>query len=286
MKRTIFWTITLTIGVLAIAFFLFGPRFTASPARLVRLRSWFANPSAYPEWSITAGERCGDAVMLLPTSGYIGFGWNDSFRPGHHHSGLDIFGPDGENNVTPIVAAYDGYLTREVSWKSTIIIRHPDFPNNTQLGVAPGEQFWTYYTHMASADGTESYVADAFRPGTYEVFVEAGTLLGRQGNWSGSRLGYTGRHLHFSIVRTRAEGGYADERVIENTFDPIPLLGLTRAPNGILHCAAGSRNIQRHFFDSVSVYIHRTAARTNSSLLEPAFPGDSLGHGKGRFFFV
>ncbi|MEZ4657124.1 MAG: M23 family metallopeptidase [Caldilineaceae bacterium] len=253
-KRIIGGVLILFVGGLAVAFYLFGPRFTASPQQLGRLRSWFADPAAHADWAISVGERCGDAVMLLPTNGYIGFGWNDSFRPGHHHSGLDIFGPDGENNVTPIVAAYDGYVTREADWKSTVIIRHPDFPGGADLGAAPGAQIWTYYTHMASADGVVSYVADEFPPGTYDVFVKAGTLLGRQGNWSGSRFGFTGRHLHFSIVKSTAEGGYLDERVLENTFDPLPFLGLTRTKDGILKCLTPAAKIGRYFFAFLSVY--------------------------------
>ena len=35
-----------------------------------------------------------------------------------------------------------------------MIIRHPDFP-----AVVPGEQIWTFYTHMASADGAEFHRA-------------------------------------------------------------------------------------------------------------------------------
>ena len=150
---------------------------TDSP-QVQRLLTWFANPTAHTDWSIAVGQRCGDAPMILPTNGYIGFGWDDSFRPGHRHSGLDIFGPDNENGVTPIVAAYDGYLTREAGWKSTVILRHPNFPAVPAAGISTGEQIWTYYTHMASRDGEESYVASEFPPGTYERFVEAGTLLG------------------------------------------------------------------------------------------------------------
>ena len=207
-------------------------------AQVTRLRSWFDDPAAHADWSIAVGERCGDALMLLPTNGYIGFGWDDSFRPGHHHSGLDIFGPDHENGVTPIVAAYDGYLTREADWKSTVILRHPDFPAVPAAGIAAGEQIWTYYTHMAARDGSASYVAPDFPPGTYEHFVEAGTLLGYQGNWGGSPWQLTGRHLHFSVVKSAADGRYLDERELANTYNPRFLLGLTPQRDGILTCAA------------------------------------------------
>ncbi|MBX3011432.1 MAG: hypothetical protein KF832_07980 [Caldilineaceae bacterium] len=122
----------------------------AATPQLLRLRAWFAAPAAHPAWTVYHGERCGAALMLIPTTGYIGFGWDDSFRPGHRHSGLDIFSPDGATNVTPIMAAYDGYLTRAAGWKSTVILRHPDFPALPAAGLAAGSQIWTYYTHMAS----------------------------------------------------------------------------------------------------------------------------------------
>jgi len=208
--------------------------------QLLRLRQWLDRPQAHPDWAIAEGTRCGDALMLLPTTGYVGFGWDDSFRPGHRHSGLDIFGPDATNNVTPVVAAYDGYLTREADWKSTVILRHPDFPAVPTAGIAAGSEIWTYYTHMASRDGTESYVAPAFPPGTHERFVKAGTLLGRQGNWGGSVWQLTGRHLHFSVVKHKPAGGYADEREITNTYDPLPLLGLQKDRDGFIRCAAAA----------------------------------------------
>lgn len=227
---------SLLVGLALLLLLLWQLRQPAASMPLLRLRQWLNNPQDYPAWSIPGGVRCGDAPMLLPTNGYVGFGWDDSFRPGHRHSGLDIFGPDPENNLTPIVAAYDGYLTREADWKSTVIIRHPAFPAVPAAGIAAGTEIWTYYTHMASRDGTESYVVPAFPPGTHEQFVKAGTLLGRQGNWGGSLWQLTGRHLHFSAVKTKPGGGYADEREITNTYDPLPLLGLAKASDGLIRC--------------------------------------------------
>lgn len=209
----------------------------AATPQLLRLRAWFNDPAAHAHWAVNAGERCGDAVMLIPTNGYVGFGWDDSFRPGHRHSGLDIFSPDGAVNITPVLAAYDGYLTREAEWKSTIILRHPAFPAVPAAGLDEGEQIWTYYTHMASRDGSQSFVAATFPPGTHDVFVKAGTLLGYQGNWAGSQWQFTGLHLHFSVVKSTADGSYADERDITNTYDPIPFLGLTRSEEGGWVCA-------------------------------------------------
>jgi peptidoglycan LD-endopeptidase LytH len=221
---------------LILTFLLFRYWRPAATSQLLRLRAWLADPAGHANWAIQAGARCGDALMIIPTNGYIGFGWDDSFRPGHRHSGLDIFSPDGATNVTPVLAAYDGYLTRAADWKSTVILRHPAFPAITALGIAEGEQIWTYYTHMASHDGRQSFVAPAFPPGAQEIFVKAGTLLGYQGNWAGSRWQFTGLHLHFSVVKSKPDGSYRDERAITNTYNPLPLLGLTRTAEEIWVC--------------------------------------------------
>jgi hypothetical protein len=58
------------------------------------------------------------------------------------------------------------------------------------------------------------------------VFVEAGTPLGFQGNYSGDSLNPVGVHLHFSIVLDDGQGWFRNELQIENTIDPSPYLGL------------------------------------------------------------
>jgi peptidoglycan LD-endopeptidase LytH len=191
-----------------------------SAGRLTRLRRYWADPVGHAAWAIRAGSRCGDAPFLMPTDGLIGFLWDDSFYPGHRHQGLDIFGPTGPDGLgqTPVVAAYDGYLTRLPEWKSAVILRVPDDP------LMPGRQIWLYYAHMADANGT-SYIVDAFPPGTTEAFVAAGTLLGYQGNYSADPDNPTGMHLHFSIVEDDGQGRFRNELQIENTLDPSPYLG-------------------------------------------------------------
>jgi murein DD-endopeptidase MepM/ murein hydrolase activator NlpD len=190
----------------------------ANATRSARVIAWLRNPSSHPEWSVQAGERCGDAPFLIPTNGFIGYFWGDSFRIGHRHQGLDIFGGT-DVNLTPVVAAYDGYLTRLPEWKSSVIIRIPDDP------LQPGRQIWTYYTHMASPDG-ESFVLPDFPAGVQEVFVKAGTLLGYQGNYSGTPGNPVGVHLHFSIVEDDGQGSFRNELEFDNTLDPSPYLGL------------------------------------------------------------
>jgi murein DD-endopeptidase MepM/ murein hydrolase activator NlpD len=182
-----------------------------------RVWLYLQNPAAFPHWRVKMGERCGEAPFLIPSEGYIGFLWGDSFRPAHRHQGIDLFAGT-EPGVTEVRVAYPGYLTRLAEWKSSLIIRIPHDP------LQPDRQIWTYYTHLASAEGT-SYIAADFPPGSHEVYVEAGTLLGYQGNYSGDPANPVGVHLHFSIVKDR-QGKFLNELDIENTIDPSPYFGL------------------------------------------------------------
>jgi peptidoglycan LD-endopeptidase LytH len=209
--------IALGVGiVLLFGYYLIRSAFR--PARYVRVVEWIRNADSHPDWAVTAKDRCSDAHFIFPTDGYIGFIWDDSFRPGHRHAGLDIFGGK-EPGITPIYAAYDGYLTRKADWKSSVIIRIPSDPLN------PGTQIWTYYTHMADPEGN-AFIDDAFPPGSEEIFVPAGTLLGYQGNYSGNPDNPTGIHLHFSIVKDDGAGGFLNELEIKNTLDPSEYFNL------------------------------------------------------------
>ena len=186
--------------------------------RTQRLMTWLNEPQAHSEWAVQANRRCGAAPFSLPTAGYIGYLWGDSFYAGHQHQGLDIFGGDAPG-LTPVYAAYPGYLTRQPDWKSSLIIRIPDDP------LKPGRQIWIYYTHMASPQG-DSFISTDFPPGVLEQPVEAGRLLGYQGNYSGDPGNPVGVHLHFSIVLDDGQGRYLNELQFQNTLDPSPYLGL------------------------------------------------------------
>lgn len=183
-----------------------------------RVVEFIRNPGAHPDWVMRAGTRCGAAPFRFPTDGYIGYLWDDSFNPGHRHQGIDIF-TGTDPGVTPVYAAYDGYLTRLPEWKSTVIIRIPSDP------LQPGRQIWTYYTHLADAAGNP-LIDSTFPPGTLEEPVAAGTRLGYQGNYSGTPGSPVGVHLHFSIVLTDENGSFRNELEIENTLDPTPYFGI------------------------------------------------------------
>ncbi len=190
----------------------------AGGGRRVQTFAWFRDNSLYPDKRMQAGDQCPGAPFVFPTDGIIGFIWGDSFRAGNRHQGLDIF-PGTRPGDTPVYAAYPGYLTRLADWKSSVIIRVPSDP------LQPERQIWTYYTHMADAQGN-SFIVNAFPPGTNEEYVETGTLLGYQGNFSGNPLDPTGNHLHFSIVEDDGQGSFKNELEIRNTIDPSPYFGM------------------------------------------------------------
>jgi murein DD-endopeptidase MepM/ murein hydrolase activator NlpD len=179
------------------------------------------SPAARAELVTVQRDRCETAPFILPSDGYIGLLYADPRGPystSRPHQGIDIFSPD-EPGVTPVYAAYDGYVTREDTWTSTLIQRVPDDPLN------PGQQIWLYYTHMADRDGND-FIEPAFARGVREVFVEQGTLLGYTGDYNGDSARTIWVHLHFSIVRDDGSGRYLNELAFENTLDPSPYLGL------------------------------------------------------------
>jgi hypothetical protein len=159
-------------------------------------------------------EACGDAPFILPADGFIGLLYADPRGPyslTNRHQGIDIFS-EGDVGETAVYAAYDGYVTRQSDWVSTLILRVPEDP------LAPDEQIWLYYTHMADKAG-DDFIEPAFDRGAREVFVKQGTLLGYTGNYSPRDVWV---HLHFSIVKDDGNGRYLNELDFNNTKDPSP----------------------------------------------------------------
>ena len=166
-------------------------------------------------------ESCPGAPFILPTDGFIGLLYDDPNGPyssAAPHQGIDIFS-NAPPGVTPVYAAYDGFIYRESGWRSALIQRVPEDP------LQPGRQIWLYYAHMADQDGN-SFIEAAFPPGTSELFVERGTLLGYTGDFNGDSLRDIWVHLHFSIVVDDGNGRYANELEFTNTLDPTFYLGL------------------------------------------------------------
>jgi hypothetical protein len=209
--------ISIIIVALATAGIYLYQTYRPTSVRAAQVFAWMKDPASRPDLVIAAGSRCGSAPFIFPTTGIAGFLWDDSFRPGHRHQGIDIFAGT-EVDVTRVVAAYPGYLTRLPEWKSSVIMRLPSDP------LQPGRQIWVYYTHMADQNGN-SFISSDFPPGTYEKQVDAGVLLGYQGNYSGDPNNPVGVHLHISIVKDK-DGKFMNELDINNTYDPSPYFGL------------------------------------------------------------
>jgi len=216
--KFLLWVLIVIVLVAGLAAWLYPRQGNDTRSRDAWVIDWINYPEDHPDWAMEAGQRCGAAPFQFPTDGFIGYLWDDSFRPGHRHQGIDIFG-GGQPGDTPVYAAASGYLTRNNDWKSSVIIRIPEDP------LQRGRQIWTYYTHMADSQGN-SLISGDFPPGVQEQYVEAGTLLGYQGNYSGTPGSPTGVHLHFSIVLDDGQVHFKNELEIENTLDPSPYLGI------------------------------------------------------------
>ncbi len=215
MPKYFIWLVLLVIvGVAGIyLYFTFHP----TSARAAQVFAWMKNPASHPDLVIAAGSKCGSAPFAFPTTGVVGFIWDDSFRLGHRHQGIDIFAGT-DVNITKVVSAYPGYLTRLPDWKSSVIVRVPSDP------LQPGRQIWVYYTHMADPNGN-SFISSEFPAGTSEKPIDVGTLLGYQGDYSGDPNNPVGVHLHVSIVKDD-NGHFMNELNINNTYDPSPYFGL------------------------------------------------------------
>jgi hypothetical protein len=210
--------IVISVGVLLGLVVYLYLQFRSSSARTPIVAAYINDPAAHADLVIKAGTRCGKAPFIFPTNGMAGYLWDDVFQAGHRHQGIDIFA--GTNaGVTDVVAAYAGYLTRLPDWKSSLIVRIPDDP------LQPGRQIWVYYTHMADRNGN-SFISLAFPPGTTEQYIQAGTVLGQQGNYSGDPNNPVGVHLHISVVRDDGSGHFKNELDIDNTYDPSTYFGL------------------------------------------------------------
>ena len=129
MSRRMLTLPIIAVAVLSAAAYLYA-NFHPSGVRAMRVLSWIRSPSSTDGRIIQLGTRCGEAPFIFPTTGIAGFLWGDSFRLGHRHQGVDIFAGT-DVNVTPVVAAYPGLLTRLPEWKSTVIVRVPRDPLST-----------------------------------------------------------------------------------------------------------------------------------------------------------
>ncbi len=212
----------LLVAIALLVFFLAGLwRDFSDPGSRQFMRWWLGDEQERHALLTVQRDACPGAPFILPADGFIGLLYADPRGPysaTNPHQGIDIFS-NAEAGVVPVYAAYDGYVTREPQWRSSLILRVAEDP------LQPGSQIWLYHTHMADKEGND-FIEPDFPPGTSEQFVRQGTLLGYTGDYNGNSMRGIGVHLHFSIVKDNGQGLYSNELDFENTLDPSPYLGM------------------------------------------------------------
>ena len=160
---------------------------------------------------------------------------NCAFYPGD--SGCDIACPVG----SPVVAAVSGRIVYSERGHTTWTTP-PDTPNsvlikNDEPIVVDGVAYpFTWYTHLSS-------LAYQVPDGSNGPHVAAGAVLGKSG------LGNRNAHLHFGVIRIRAQASEADWLAPAKVADLVwptaparPALRVTLAssgqgdPGSVVHC--------------------------------------------------
>lgn len=165
-------------------------------------------------------EACPAAPWRLPTRSELGI-----WRQG---GGLAFMGEGYERSV-PVYAVADGLLTREAAWRDAVAIRQAD-------PLRPGEAVWAVYSGMASAWGGWPFIEPRFPPGSRDVPVKRGELLGYQGQYSARWGTPYWVHLEFAVLPAQADGGLPAEirkapapsvaAGSAQALDPAPYLGI------------------------------------------------------------
>lgn len=162
-------------------------------------------------------ETCAGASWWIPTRADLGLRWDGV--------ALMFFGR-GNLAQVPVVAAADGRLYRAVDWQGSVAVLHED-------PFQPGAQVWSFYDGLASADGTTSYIALEFPPGSEGVPVKQGQLLGYQGVWNGEPGSMpVWQHLRFGVVRAKPGERFVNTLTGVAFLDPTPYLGVTLRDDG------------------------------------------------------
>ncbi|MEA3307980.1 MAG: glycosyltransferase family 39 protein [Chloroflexota bacterium] len=154
---------------------------------------------------LPAEGRCPSAPWRLPTRSDRGMWW--------FSRGLG-FMATGEPGTVPVYAVAEGWLTRRSYWNDTVAIQHID-------PLHPGEKIWTVYQGMSDRQDEESFISSSFPPGSVDVPVEAGELLGYQGRWQAQNIW---AYLFFVITPAREDGSFPAALVdlANETDTPLP----------------------------------------------------------------
>ncbi len=165
----------------------------------------------YQEKTIEVLQACPGAVWKLPSDGTLGLQMKDG--------AMDFFGRGNAGKI-PVHAVADGLLTRLPDWSDAVAVKHTD-------PLHPDVNVWSYYSGMAAANGIDSYVSEDFPPGSENIPVKAGQIIGYQGMWSGRPQWAMWTHVHFAMVDVDGQASFPQDVAAANLLDPLRYLGLT-----------------------------------------------------------
>ncbi len=163
-------------------------------------------------------ERCEGAPWRLPSDARHGVRWDGDT------AALYFFGR-GSPGAVPVYAVADGFLSRVASTSNRpdmLAIRHDD-------PLRPGRVLWALYGDLGRGSDGEAFIVPAFAPGAQDVPVQAGQLIGYQGDWSGRPIAMW-THVLFGLVEATPEGGLPVTLTPDDFIDPSPYLGLSIRP--------------------------------------------------------
>ena len=165
-------------------------------------------------------EACFGSGWRLPSDGSLGIQLMDD--------GMNFFGQGNEGRI-PVYAVADGFLTRPPDWVDAVAVLHID-------PLRAEEKVWVYYGGMAAANGTDSFVEQDFPPGSTNIPVKSGQLLGYQGKWSGTPLWPKWVHMFVFTVDAHGRDSFPTNIRFTDILEPAPYLGLI--------VEAGNENLQ------------------------------------------
>jgi hypothetical protein len=165
------------------------------------------------------------APFGIPTSGFIGFLYDEPVSKGVVHAGVDICTANNCSSTAEgneVRAAYGGKLV--AIYNDQV---QPLSPSNPVAAIVVLEQdnislpgmpmtVYSWYLHMAKDGSSISYVNPQLVLGHY---YPAGTFLGHQGNRRVLGICCAVTHLHFQVQTNDTD------LFFKNSLDPSPFLG-------------------------------------------------------------
>ena len=153
-------------------------RWSGNPLRDQRVLQWINDPQAHPDWAVQVGQRCGEAPFQLPTSGFIGYLWGDSFR-----SATVTRASTSSAGRSPGRSRFARPRRLPDPPAGLEIVADRARPARPAAAGAPDLDL----LHPHGRPGRQPADRPRFPPGTNEMYIKAeGTLLGHQGNFSGT----------------------------------------------------------------------------------------------------